>query len=462
MYKEFYGLTAYPFALTADSAFFYPSENHENCLRHLLYSLERGQGLIVITGEVGTGKTLITNVLMQSLGKKTHVAFLVSSKLDSFDTLQYVLQEFDLETSGESKTDLLINLKNSLLSYAMLDEKFILIIDEAQNLSVDVLEELRLLIDFEKSGKGLLQIILVGQPQLENTLKLPELTQLTQRIGLRCRLLPLNYAETKGYIEKRLSVAGAAYPIFTERAIEEIFVHSQGIPRVINLIGDLAFVLGFSAKQREIWPVIIKRAVKELNLSVPQKPGSHCIRYRSRRVVVAGLVTLSLFGVGVVLQNPLLRRKLREYMVTSVPDPLAVSPQRPIWREQPILPQRPVWREQPILPFGSGLHKPSQRGLWKHTTIAYQFPTDKPFIVPLSPLQHIPDNVPVKVTFEASNSMPLWLNFDPDTLTLSGMAPATATGKTYRLIFRAQTADGLESLLELTLTMIARMSMLSN
>ena len=187
--------------------------------------------------------------------------------------------------------------------------------------------------------------------------------------------------------------------------------------------------------------------------------------YSRRRAVVAGLVILSLFGVGVVWQNPLLRRKLREYreyMVASVPEPLAVSPQRPGWREQPILPQRPVWREQPILPFGSGLHEPSQRGLWKHTTIAYQFPTDKPFTVPLSPLQHTPDNVPVKVMFEASDSRPLWLNFDPDTLTLSGIAPATATGKTYRLIFRARTTDGLESLLELTLTIIARMSMLSN
>ena len=465
MYKAFYGLTAYPFTLTADPGFFYPSENHENCLRHLLYSLERGQGLIVLTGEVGTGKTLILNILVQSFGKKAHVAFLVHSKLDSLDILQYVSQEFGLETSGKSKADLLINLKNLLLPCAMLDEKFILIIDEAQNLSVDVLEELRLLIDFEKSGKGLLQIILVGQPQLEETLKLPGLTQLMQCIGLKYRLLPLKYSETKGYIEKRLSVAGTIYPLFTERAIEEIFAYSQGIPRIVNLICDLALSLGFCAENRQIWPGTIKLAVKELDLPAPQKPRSHRLMYSHRRAVVAGLVIFSLFGVGFVWQNPLLRGKLREYreyMVASVPEPLAVSPQRPVWREQPILPQRPVWREQPILPFGSGLHESSQRVLWKHTTIAYQFPTNKPFTVPLSPLQLAPDNVPVKVTFEASDSRPLWLNFDPDTLTLSGIAPATATGKTYRLIFRARTTDGLESLLELTLTIIARMSMLSN
>jgi hypothetical protein len=226
---------------------------------------------------------------------------------------------------------------------------------------------------------------------------------------------------------------------------------------------------------RYIGPIIIKRAVKELNVSVPQKPRSHPLKYGSRRAVVAGLIILlSLFGVGAVLQNPLLGKKFREYMMESAPAPLAVSPPRPVWREQPvspprpvwreqpILPQRPVWREQPILPFSSGLHEPSQRALWKHPAMAYQFPTDQPFTVPLSSLQLTPDNVPVKITLEASDSMPVWLNFDPDTLTLSGTAPATATGKTYRLTFRAQTADGLESRLELTLTMIARMSMLSN
>jgi general secretion pathway protein A len=462
MYKAFYGLTAYPFALTADPRFFYPSDTHENCLRHVLYSLEREQELIVITGDVGTGKTLLLNTLIQSLEKKTHVVFLVHSKLDFLGLLQYVLQEIGLETSGKYKNELLINLKNFLISCAILGEKFILIIDEAQNLSVEVLEELRLLINFEKSGKGLLQIILVGQPQLENMLQLPELTHLVQRVSLRCRLLPLNYSETKGYIEKRLSVAGATYPIFTDRAIEEVFVHSQGIPRVINLICDLAFCLGCSTEKRQIWPIIIKLAVKELSLSAPQKARSHRIMYCSRRAVVAGLVIFSLFGVGIVWQNPLLRRKLREFTVQSGPDPLAASLQRPAWREQPILPRRPAWREQPILPFGSGRHAPSQRLLWTHTTIAYQFPTDKPFIVPLSQLQYTPDKGPVKVTLEASDSTPLWLNFDPDTLTLSGTAPATAAGKTYHLTFRAQTADGLESHLELTLTMIARMSMLSN
>jgi hypothetical protein len=207
---------------------------------------------------------------------------------------------------------------------------------------------------------------------------------------------------------------------------------------------------------------VVWRAVKGLNLYVPEKPTSHHIMHCSRRAFVAGLVTFSLFGVGVVLQSPLMSRKLREYTAASVPSPLTVSPQRPVWRDQPILPQRPVLGEQPILPLSSGWNEPSKRVQWQQTTLSHQLPTDKPFIVPLPPLEHTPDHVAVKVTLEASGSTPMWLKFDPDTLTLSGMAPATATGKTYHLTFRAQTANGLESLLELTLTIIARRSMLGN
>ena len=277
-----------------------------------------------------------------------------------------------------------------------------------------------------------------------------------QRIDFKRRLLPLNYSEIKGYIAKRLSASGATYPIFTPRAIKEISVYSQGIPRVINLICDHALFLGFNAEKREIGQTIIQQAVTELNLDVPEKPTSRHVMRPRRGAVAAGLVTVSLFGVGVVWQSPLMSRKLREYTAASVSSPLPVSPQRPIWREQPILPQRPIWREQPILPLSSGVHEPLHRVQWQHTTISYQFPTDKPFIVSLPQLQHAPDDVPVKVMLDVSDSTPLWLTFDPDTLTLSGMAPPTATGKTYHLTFRAQTADGFESLLKFTLTLIAQ------
>ena len=200
MYKEFYGFTTYPFSMTPDPQFLYLSKNHENCLRYLLYSLERGHGLIVLTGKIGTGKTLLLNTLVKSLDEKTHIAFLVHSKLESLDILQYIFQEFGLESTGKSKAELLISLKDFLLTYENTNEKVVIIVDESQNLSVDVLEDLRLLTNFENHEKKLLQIMLVGQPQLEYILKLPELNQLSQRIGFNCQLLPMNYYETQGYI----------------------------------------------------------------------------------------------------------------------------------------------------------------------------------------------------------------------------------------------------------------------
>jgi len=392
---------------------------------------------------------------VEKLDKKAHVAFLVHSKLSSLDILQYIAQEFGLEVNGQSKAALLINLKDFISTYAMKNEKVILIIDEAQNLSVDVLEELRLLTNFENPEKKLLQIILVGQRQLEHILKLPELAQLSQRIGLNCRLLPMNYPETKGYIERRLEVAGISSPIFTPKATKEIFVRSKGIPRVINLICDLALLFGFIDEEYEIGRTTIKQVMKELNLYAPEKRmsraprqkratnGAHANGFRrpGRLALVAGIAVCSLLGVGIVLQSPLASRKLREYM-TTVSSPLAVVPPSPGGREQPLLPPSPGGREQ------------SKRVQWAQPTLSYQLPTGEPLAVSLPPLQPTPDNLPVKVTLDASANMPLWLKFDPEKLVLSGTAPRTEAGKTYHLTVRARTADGLESPLQLAFTLL--------
>jgi general secretion pathway protein A len=515
MYKEFYGFTTYPFSLTPDPQFLYLSKNHENCLRYLLYSLERGHGLIVLTGKIGTGKTLLLNTLMKSLDEKTHVAFLVNSKLDSLDIIQYIFQEFGLESTGKSKAELLLSLKNFLLNYEKTNEKVVIIVDEAQNLSVDVLEELRLLTNFENHEKKLLQIMLVGQPQLEYVLKLPELNQLSQRIGFNCQLLPINYHETQGYIVKRLAVAGATYPIFTPQAMKKIFVCSKGIPRVINLICDTALLFGFGDEKREIGRAIIKQVVKELDLYMPEQPishytnqkrdnnGSHASgitsprgtrppefsvpprgledmeqvgRYQRQRgsgrphrlALVAGLASLSLLGTGFILQTSLTGGKLREYTARLVPSSLAVLPQNPVVREPPLLPQNPSADEPPLLPQRPGALEspllpqrpralePPKRVQWAQPPIFYQLPTGKPLNVSLPQLQRIPDGLPVKVTLDVSDSMPIWLKFDPEKLTLSGTAPPQALGKTYHLTFRAQTSDGLESLLQLSLNFIAK------
>jgi general secretion pathway protein A len=272
MYKEFYGFTRYPFTFTPDTHFLYPGRSYKDCLFCLLHSLERGDCVLVMTGDIGVGKTFLLNYLVKQLNKQTYTVHLSYSSLNLFDMLTDVLKEFGLERHGQSKAELLSNMRDLLVSQAMTRRKIVLVIDEAQNLSAEVLENLRLLTNFESAEKKCLQIILVGQRQLEETLKRPELTQVEQRVGLRCQLVPLNASETKGYIEHRLAVAGIAYRIFTWKALREIFVWSQGIPRVINIICDLALVFGWIEETREIGPSIITQVIKELNLYTPAKP----------------------------------------------------------------------------------------------------------------------------------------------------------------------------------------------
>src|SRR6266702_1799174 len=257
MYKEFYSLTNYPFALTPDTQFLYASANFKDCLFYLLHGLQRDYGILVMTGAIGTGKTFLLHTLLKRLDEKTHAAFIVNSALNSFEILQYASKEFQLEITGQSKAELLFNLREFLFTHAMAHEKVILIIDEAQNLSVEALEEIRLLTNFENDDKKFIQIILAGQVQLEEKLTLPELTQLRQRVGFSCRLMPLNYEETKAYIENRLFIAGVTEPLFTAKAIKAIYVHSKGMPRVINILCDLALLCGFIDKMREIGPTTI-------------------------------------------------------------------------------------------------------------------------------------------------------------------------------------------------------------
>ena len=501
MYKEFYGFTTYPFSPTPDPQFLYLSKKHENCLRYLLYSLERGHGLIVLTGKIGTGKTLLLNVLMKSLDEKTHKVFLGNSKLEFLDVLRYVSHAFGVESSAISKGKLLIDLENFLLTCEKKTEKVIIILDEAQNFSVDMLEEVRLLTNFECHGKKLLQIILVGQPQLEHVLRLPQLIQLSQRIGFNCQLLPLSYSETKSYIEKRLAVAGAVHPVFTARAIKQIFMYSKGIPRVINLISDTALLFGFGDEKRTIGHTIIRQVMQELNLYTPEKSiryvtihksdeyGPHASgitaprdmlslecsvpssgpegmeqgeQHQSQRsagrprrlALVAGLTSFCLLGAGWVLQNSLPGSKLGAYTANSLPRSLAILLHNSTVRESPLLPQSPSVHEPPLLPHNPRVHALPHSVQWAQATVFDQFLPGKPLTVSLPQLQRTPESLPVTVTLDGSDSTPLWLTFDPEKLALSGTAPLQEIGKTYHLTFRARTTDGLESLLQFVVTVI--------
>src|SRR5215475_5466091 len=338
MYKDFYGFLTYPFAPTSDTQFPYPSDNYKDCLLGLLYGLQRGSGLLVMTGATGTGKTCLLHTLLQNLDEKTHVAFIVNSALNSLEILQYAAKKFRLEITGDSKAQFLIQLRAFLSTQAAINKKVVLIVDEAQHLSVEVLEDLRLLTNFESADKKLIQIMLVGQLQLEETLKCPELIQLRQRVGRIYRLLPLNYDETKAYIERRLTVAGATESIFTATAIKEVYLHSQGIPSVINLICDCALVFGFSDNMRQIGPQTIQAVMQDLLIYTPEQlrrrathpqrdatvRQAHGCKYPSRWVLLAALAVGSLLGAGLLWHSSLVRHQRQEATPRAAPSPAVV------------------------------------------------------------------------------------------------------------------------------------------
>jgi hypothetical protein len=279
----------------------------------------------------------------------------------------------------------------------------------------------------------------------------------------------MDYYETKCFIEKRLAVAGATYPVFTSRAIKKIFVCSKGVPRVINSICDNALIFGFGHQKRKIGRAIIQQVVQELHLDgmeqVEQQQSQGSVRRAKRLALITGIASLSLLGVGFVLQPSLTGGKLRQYTAKSVASPLAILPPNSGVREPLLLPPNPGVREPLLLPPNPGVRalslvpqNPSvdeqpKRVQWVQTTLSYQLPTGTPLTMSLPQLQRIPEDLPVTVTLHVSDSTPTWLTFDPAKLVLSGTAPVQDTGKTYRLTFRAHTTDGLESLLQLVVTL---------
>src|SRR5262245_44084481 len=269
MYTQFYGLTEAPFTLSPDPKFLHLSHSHREGLAHLLYGIERKKSPIVLTGDIGTGKTTLLYSLLERVDKRTHIAFLVNSQLTFLELLQHMLYEFGLDIQHKSKGELLLDLKQFLNNCDALQEQVVVILDEAQNFSAGLLEELRLLTNLESATNTLVQLILVGQRGLEEKLRVPELAQLRQRIDVCYRLLPLGYHEVAEYIATRLAVAGATQPIFTPEAIEAVYAFSKGIPRVINVICDLALFFGYTSQQPEIGRTIMQQVHASIQLPEP-------------------------------------------------------------------------------------------------------------------------------------------------------------------------------------------------
>ena len=272
MYENFYGLKENPFNVTPNPDYIYLGENHREALAQLLYGVREKKGFIVITGEVGTGKTTLVHYLLDKIDGSGHTktAFLFNPKLTVNDFIEYILEDLGVKAHGQTKGECLHNLHRYLLNAYRRDERVVLIVDEAHGLNSELLEEIRLLSNLETSKSKLLQIVLVGQPELDNILSQPGFRQLRQRINLRFHLPPLSEKETKEYIEKRLRIAGAKEPIFTEKAIEEIYQKSGGIPRLINILSDNALLNGYALDQK----LVDEKSVKEVaaDLKLEKKP----------------------------------------------------------------------------------------------------------------------------------------------------------------------------------------------
>ena len=259
MYAEFYGLKELPFALTPDPRFIYFTPSHTEVMANLHYGIEAGKGLVVVTGEVGTGKTTILRWMMERLDRTVLVAYIFNPRLSVPEFYQHVATLHDVQ-KWETKSDLLLELGRALESRHSRGLRTVLIVDEAQGLSTHVLEEIRLLSNFESNTAKQLQIVLTGQPELREVLNNPDLRQLKQRIALRCVIKPLpNVEETDRYITSRLLVAGAERTdIFTPEAVDYIFRCSDGIPRNINNLCDNALLAAYAAGDLTIGRPIIE------------------------------------------------------------------------------------------------------------------------------------------------------------------------------------------------------------
>lgn len=284
MYLEFYGMLKPPFEMTPDPSFLYLGEAHREGLATLIYAVQSGKGFVVLTGEVGTGKTTLLHALLAQIDSKARSAYLCNPKLDTLDFFKMLFEEFGIGGGCSTKADYLLALNRFLIERHEKDEPTLLIVDEAQNLSPELLEEIRLLSNLETATSKLIQIMLVGQPELGEHLARPELRQLGQRVSLRHDLRPLDERETGEYIEERLARAGYGGPtIFKRAARRVIFARTGGIPRVINILCDSALLLGYSRDRSTLDTALVLETADDLALGAGDGNRRPAERRRGRR-----------------------------------------------------------------------------------------------------------------------------------------------------------------------------------
>ncbi len=286
MYKQFFGLRASPFSVNPDPRFLYLTPAAREALACLSFGIQTRKGFILLTGEVGTGKTTLLNKLLEWLRtQRVSTAFIFNPSLNVREFFEFMLADFGIDGGAGDKGQMLMRLNHWLLERYRMGETAALIVDEAQNLSTEMLEEIRLLTNLETSTEKLLQIVLSGQPELEQKLRQPQLRQIRQRITLRCRTHPLTATDTKSYIAQRLRLAGAnGEPIFSPEAVDAIFKYAQGIPRVTNLLCEHALINAFVDQKRPVTVDLVDEIAREFELEevaqtavVSSRPGGENI-----------------------------------------------------------------------------------------------------------------------------------------------------------------------------------------
>jgi type II secretory pathway predicted ATPase ExeA len=310
MYEEYYGFTEKPFSLTPDPKYLYRSQSHANAFELLQYAIRRREGFVVVTGDIGTGKTTLCRALLEQIDRTTFTALVLNPFLSEDDLLKRTLLDFGVisreevkagRLNGVTKQELIDTLYDFLLSLIPLKASAVLIIDEAQNLPLKVLEQIRILSNLETDKEKLLQIILVGQLNLHTLLRSPDLRQLDQRISIRYELKPLDAETAAAYVAHRLTIAGGSASVaFTAKALRLVHRLTGGIPRLINLICDRALLAGFSVQASRITPDMVRHAADSLEIQPSLAPQFHWFRPRASLLAGAVVALLaSAFAAGV-------------------------------------------------------------------------------------------------------------------------------------------------------------------
>ena len=342
MHEDYFGFAEKPFSLTPDPKYLYRSSSHGSAFELLQYAIRRREGFVVVTGDIGTGKTTLCRAVLDHLDRRTFTALVLNPFLSEEDLLRVILQDFGVVSreeikrgrlAGISKQELIETLNEFLLSLLPLGAGALLIIDEAQNLPLQTLEQIRILSNLETDKEKLLQIVLVGQPNLRDLLKSPALRQLDQRVSIRFELSPLSLDETAAYVGHRLTIAGGSSVMFTPRALSRVYRYTGGTPRLINLLCDRALLGAFAQRTNRVSHQIVKAAAGSLELE--PLSGIPWMTLRRRWALLAGAVVIAVASTGAYAAITQPRRASTSVSAASTPvaqdfSPASATPVAPV------------------------------------------------------------------------------------------------------------------------------------